>query len=283
MRVTAHRLGWLAVLLAVASPASGQLAQSPDFQATALTLDAVGGGTSSLSLAGHTSCGDVSGGPMSSPQFNAVIGFLGGDEPDVTDVPVLFGMQPGFGPIAGGTELVLGGINFDKFGSAASISVTIDGTPVEDLVVQSNSLITATAPAGLSGPHDVVISSSLGATTEGNAFVYTPAVVTTPRSPLKSQLEIRNYGAVGDSYFTLISLTSWVAPTRFGTLLIGPTFLELLPPTPYPAPLGIARVTLHMPNAPVLHGLVIHFQSLSMSQQSPLEGALTNASTTSIP
>jgi hypothetical protein len=283
MRLHADRLGWLAVLLAAASPVSAQLAQSPNFQATAISLDAAGGGASSLNLAARVVSGDVSGGPMGSPQYNAIIGFLAAEDPRVTDAPVIFGMQPAFGPIAGGTELVFGGVNFDKFGTAATISVTIDGTPVDDLVVQSNSLITATAPAGLSGPHDVAISSSLGATSESDAYVYTPAVVTTPVAYVKGQLEIKNYGAEGDSYLTLVSLESWTARTQYGVLLVGPTLLFLVPPTPYPAPLGIAKLSIHVPNLPALHGLDFHFQSLSITQLRPLQGSFTNVSTTSIP
>jgi hypothetical protein len=107
---------------------------------------------SSLGVTARLSVGGPSSEPMSSAQFGAVIGFLGGEAPDVTDLPVVYGLDPAFGPIAGGTALVIGGINFDKFGSAPSLDVTIDGVPVDDLVVQSDTQITATAPGRPLGP-----------------------------------------------------------------------------------------------------------------------------------
>jgi hypothetical protein len=279
-----HRLGWvLAILLGTAGPLGAQIAQSRNIVLTDLSLDAVGDGMSSLGVTARLSVGGPSSEPMSSAQFSALIGFLGGDAPDVTDVPVVYGLQPAFGPIAGGTPLVIGGVNFDKFGTAASLSVTIDGVPLDGLVVQSDSQITGTAPAGLNGPHDVVVSSSLGATTQPDAYIHTPALITTQNAMLKSRLDIRNYGATGDQYMTLASLTSWSAPTKYGTLLVGPVFITLLPPMPYPGPLGIATVSVKIPNSPVLHGLTVHFQSLSITQPTPLLGSLTNASATFIP
>ena len=280
----ARRLGWLvAASLGTACPLFAQLAQSADFQLENLSLDAVGDGMSSLDLTARLSVGNPSSAAMSSPQFSVLIGFLRAGEPDVTDVPVVYGLQPAFGPIAGGTPLVIGGINFDKFGTGASVSVTIDGVPVDGVVVQSDSQITGTAPAGLNGPHDVVITSSLGATTQPGAYVHTPALVASQQAPLKSRLELRNYGEAGDQYLTLASLTSWAAPTHFGLLEVGPIFITLLPPLPYPAPLGIAKVSFKVPNSPVLHGLTVHFQSLSITQRTPLLGSLTNASATLIP
>ena len=279
-----RRLGWLAaVALGTACPLRAQLAQGAEFQLTDLTLDAVGDGMSALDVTARLSVGNPSSVPMSSAQFSVAIGFLGGAEPDVTDVPVVYGLQPAFGPIEGGTPLVIGGTNFDKFGTGASVSVTIDGVPVDGLVVQSDSLITGTAPAGLNGPHAVVVSSSLGATMQAGGYVHTPALVATPQATLKSRLDLCNYGAAGDQYMTLASLTSWAAGTKFGTLLIGPNFITLLPPTPYASPLGISKTSIKIPNSPVLHGLAIHFQSLSISQRTPLLGSLTNASATLVP
>jgi hypothetical protein len=284
MRSHTSRLAWLcALVLGTACPLRAQLAESPNFQLTDLSLDAVGDGMSALDITARLSAGSVSSEPMASAQFGAVIGFLGGEAPDVTDLPVVYGLDPAFGPIAGGTALVIGGINFDKFGSAASLDVTIDGVPVDDLVVQSDTQITATAPAGLSGPHEVVVSSSLGTTAQPGGYIHTPALITTPNAPLKSRLDIRNYGAPGDAYMTLASLSSWVAPTHYGTLLVGPTFITLLQPAPYAGPLGISTVSVKVPNSPVLHGLLVHFQSLSITQLSPLQGSLTNASATLIP
>ncbi len=283
MGLHVRRIAWLAFVLAAAVPAPAQIASSSNLHCTAYGVDGAGGGQSSLTMAAHAALGEVSGGPLVSDRYTAIVGFLGGSDPQVTNLPVVFGINPPFGPKAGGTAISIGGHNFDKFGSGPTVEVTVGGTPVDNLVVQSDSLITATMPAGPAGAHDVEVSNSIGATTEPEGFVYTPAILTTPVVPMGGVLKIRNYGPVGDYYWTVVSLTTMSKPTKFGLLLVGPTIFELLTPTPYPPSDGVSTVTIHVPNDPALQGLDVHFQSLSVTAFKPVEGELTNATTTSIP
>jgi len=220
---------------------------------------------------------------MSAGAFTAQIGFLGANDPQATNAPVVFGLQPAFGPKAGGTPISIAGLNFGKFGTAANLSVTIGGQPVSDLVVQSETLITATTPAGASGPHDVVVSGDLGSSANAASFLHTPAITTTPVVATGGLLEIRNYGPVGDSFQTVVSLSAWSASTKFGTLLIGPVIYTLIGTSPYPPSDGVAVLPVLVPNDPVLHGLTVHFQSLSIAGAGPLQSALTNAAATTIP
>src|SRR5262245_60738274 len=160
--------------LAMPSGAAGQLAHAADCRLDAYVLDAAGGGTASLNVAAHTSVGE-GGRVMSAGLISAQIGFLGANDPQASNAPVVFGVQPAFGPKAGGTPISISGLNFGKFGTAANLSVTIGGQPVSGLVVHSETLITATTPAGGSGPHDVVVSGDLGASASPGTFLHTPA------------------------------------------------------------------------------------------------------------
>jgi len=274
-------LAGIALWLVASTPAAAQFAKSPGFRLTAYTFDGSGGGMSSLNVAGHTAC-DLSSTPMSSGQVTAIIGFLGANDPGVSNDPIVFGLQPAFGPLAGGTAFTMGGRNFDKLRSSSSLSLSIGGMPVSDLVVLSDTLLTGTTPPGATGPQDVVLDNSIGTFTLKGGFVYTPAIVTSPIAPIGSQVEIRNYGSVSNRYWTFLSFVPIEAPTQYGMLYLGPPLLQIFPPTPYPAPLGIASSALQVPDNAALRGVTVQFQSLCITQLSPLQGSLTNASSTAI-
>src|SRR5262245_46525094 len=87
-----------AFLTMLALPAAAQIAASPGARLTAVSLDGAGGGLASLHTAGHLSLGDLSGGELASPRYRATIGFLGANDPQVTNGPVVFGVQPAYGP-----------------------------------------------------------------------------------------------------------------------------------------------------------------------------------------
>jgi hypothetical protein len=272
-----------ACLATLVLPAHAQLAASPGVRLAAFSLDGSGGGLASLDTAGHLALGDLSGGELVSPRYRATLGFLGANDPQVTNSPVVFGVQPAYGPREGGTQLSLTGLNFDKFGAGASLSVTVGGHIASSVLVKSSSLITLVVPAGVSGPADIVVSDSLGTGTRHAAFLYTPAVTATPVVPLGGELALRNYGPPGQEFLSLVSLTTCALPMRFGTLLVGPNFIELLSPTPYPSPDGVSEAFYTVPQDVALSGLVAHFQSLSISQLQPLQATFTNACTLTIP
>lgn len=196
---------------------------------------------------------------------------------------MLFGIAPHYGPKAGGTAVTISGINFDKFGSGGTIQVKFGGIAATSIVVHSNSMITCVTPAGFSGPRAVQVSSSYGAAVDPDGFLYTPAITTTPVVPLGGTLEMRNYGPPGAAYVTFVSTSTGVSPTPYGPLLIGPSpFLQLTPMLPYPLGDGISPIDIVVPMLPSLHGIVAHFQTLSVSI--PLaSSSFTNASSTAIP
>ncbi|HEX5009838.1 MAG TPA: IPT/TIG domain-containing protein [Planctomycetota bacterium] len=280
MRRPALRLACLALL---AVPAAAQIARSPQTRLLALTLDGAGGSAASVEVAAHVSLGDLSGGQLASNHYRAVFGFLAGNDPHATTAPVVFGVQPPFGPLTGGQVLTLTGLNFDNFRQGDSLEVSIGGRSVGDVSVHSSTLVAVVCPPGEPGPADVVVTSSLGTSTAEGAFTYIPAIATTPVVRLGGEIELRNWGPPGDSYVTLASLTPWSARTRFGPLLIGPIAFQLMPARRYPAPDGLAIVSVRLPDDDVLAGLTFYFQSLDVSRTPPFGGTLTNASTVTVP
>ena len=273
----------LACLALLAAPAAAQIARSPQTRLMALTLDGAGGSAASLEMAAHVSLGDLSGGQLASNHYRAVVGFLAGNDPHATSAPVVFGVQPPCGPMAGGQVLTLTGLNFDNFGQGDSLEVSIGGQLVGDVSVHSPTVVAVICPTGVAGPADVVVSSSLGSSTAEGAFTYLPSITTTPSARLGGEIELRNWGPPGDTYVTFVSLTPWSASTRYGTLLIGPIYFQLMPARRYPARDGLAVVSLRLPDDDTLGGLTFYFQSLDISHAPPFGGTLSNASSVTVP
>jgi len=273
----------LVALLALTPAATGQLvSQSGGYQLAALSLDGGGGGTCSLAFSSWVAIGELSSGQLLSANFKATIGFLAGSDPKPKNSPIVFGVTPAFGPKPGGNVITISGLNFDKFGSGPSTNVLIGGNLAVTNVL-SNTQLTATVPAGFSGPRPLQVTNPFGAYTNLTGYIYTPAITTSAIVPIGSNLTIRNYGQAGQTYDTYVSSSPWVAMTKFGQFLIGPVpLLELLPNYSYPGPDGVSTVVIAVPDDPVLQGLVVYFQTLSISNPSPLAGVLTNASTTAI-
>lgn len=77
------------------------------------------------------------------------------------------GVDPASGPAAGGTALTLEGRGF-----ASGMTATLGGLPLADLVVVSDTEATATAPAGASGPVDLVVRTADEQARLRDAFLY---------------------------------------------------------------------------------------------------------------
>jgi hypothetical protein len=69
------------------------------------------------------------------------------------------GIVPDFGPTAGGTNVTITGSNFVTTGVT---SVTFAGAQATNVVVVNSTTITATSPAGLAGPANVVVTDAYG-------------------------------------------------------------------------------------------------------------------------
>jgi hypothetical protein len=275
-------IGLACLLLVPAGRA--QISTSSSYQLVDFVLDDGGGGTASVNYAAAVSLGGRTGGQFTSANFKAGLGILETSDPQPSNLPVVFGITPDFGPKAGGTAVTITGLNFDKFGAGPSVTVDVGGSSATGVNVASNTLITATVPAGAKGPQDLTVSSSFGSSFSPGAFIYTPAITTTPNSVQGGTVTIRNYGEVGNVFNTYISNVTTSANTKFGTLLIGPFPIYLvLPVLSYTGPDGINEIVADVPVDPALDGLTVYFQSLDISGFGPVTGELTNRSSTTFP
>ena len=81
--------------------------------------------------------------------------------------PTLTSVTPGSGPTAGGTPITLTGTNF-----ATGATVTVGGTAATGVTRVNSTTVTATTPAGTSGPKMVQITSNGQMASMANAFTY---------------------------------------------------------------------------------------------------------------
>jgi IPT/TIG domain len=86
--------------------------------------------------------------------------------------PTITHVTPGTGSITGGTVVTITGTGF-----TGAVSVTFGGVPAESFTVNSDTSITATAPAGTTGSADVVVTGA-GGPSSAATFTYEPAGAT---------------------------------------------------------------------------------------------------------
>src|SRR5215831_4554252 len=92
----------------------------------------------------------------------------------VLPAPTVTGVSPSSGPAAGGTAITINGTNF-----ASGATVTLGGTGATNVVVVSNSQITATTAAHAAGAVNVVVTNSDGQSgTLANGYTYQGAAPT---------------------------------------------------------------------------------------------------------
>jgi len=268
-------------VVATAGAAGAQGPSSPNFVLLDDGLDGGGGGECSPAFASFHALAPLSGATMTSTEFDLVLGFLGVEDPSPTNAPVIFGVTPGFGPMAGGTAIAIAGLNFDKFGVGPSILVDVAGVPATGVVVVSNTHIDALSPAGPSGPNSLTVSSSFGSDTLPEGFIHTPAVLSSPAVMLGGSLELKNYGPTSAILFDAFASPSLASmPSPFGTIFLDTSILfNVIEDGLYPAPNGIHLVSFPVPTDPSLSGLNLHFQTAVMLSSVPQTIVLTNRST----
>ncbi|GAA3048724.1 hypothetical protein GCM10010464_11220 [Pseudonocardia yunnanensis] len=93
------------------------------------------------------------------------------------NAPVITGLSPDQGPASGGTVVTITGTGF-----AGATSVTFGGTLATAFTVDSDTQITATAPAHAPGTADVVVTAP-GGTSTGSPYAYVAAPVITTLAP----------------------------------------------------------------------------------------------------
>jgi alpha-tubulin suppressor-like RCC1 family protein/phosphodiesterase/alkaline phosphatase D-like protein len=87
--------------------------------------------------------------------------------------PSVTGLEPSYGPKAGGTSVTISGTNFSEV-----TAVRFGSTNAKKYTVNSTTSITATSPAGAGGPVDVTVTTAGGtsATSTADQFSYGPTI-----------------------------------------------------------------------------------------------------------
>ncbi len=271
-RLTAVGLGLLALS---AAGGRAQLAQGPGYRLTGYVISGTGGGGASSAAAGYGATAAFgSATPPTSFSFRASAGFVAATQPLSGNAPVLFGVDPPVGPATGGTTLRLTGIGLTRL--ATPLTVRVDGFPATNVQRLSDLAVTCTTPGGTYGP--VAVELSDGTTTLQQSFVYVPGVVTAPFATLGTELRVACHGIAGTHFLVYGALAPAQIPfPPFGTLLLDPTTLFLTAQGSFPAPPGLVRARLPVPDAPALSGLVLYFQLLSVDVAAlPIVVRLTN-------
>ncbi len=113
------------------------------------------------------------------------------DEYVYASAPVVTSVVPSFGPLGGGSSVIVNGTGFDPAGVAAS-DVSVGGTNVPPcpgspcFVVGSDTQVTIESfPAGLAGPVDITVTTVGGtsATTSADQYTYVPPPAVTGVAP----------------------------------------------------------------------------------------------------
>ena len=280
----------LVAALALAAPLATGQASSANFKLASWGFASSGGGASAVPGAGWTNEGELSSGELLSPSFRAIVGNLGSLRPQMTtNVPTLFGINPPYAPKAGGSTITVYGYNFNALGSGASDVMEIGGNLVTGLTVLSNTVMTGTVPAGTgtnggAGPQPVQIDNTFGSMLLPGAFINAPAVTSSPVALVGETIRLDNYGPTTAAFRCFVSTATTFANTKYGKLLIGPfPFYEILFFQLYPGPDGVQKLELDVPDDPILNGVTVYFQTLTITGLGPLTGSLTNSSTSTFP
>ena len=137
-------------------------------------------------------------------------GGLTADSGTITVTPTITSVSPNLGPIAGGTSVVISGSGF-----TGASAVTFGGTAATSFNVDTDSQITAVAPAHTSGLTDVRVTTVGGTSAivaaDGYTYVNPPTV--TAVSP--------NAGPIGGGTSVTLTGTNFVAPGA--TVIFGAT------------------------------------------------------------
>ncbi|HET6201916.1 MAG TPA: IPT/TIG domain-containing protein [Planctomycetota bacterium] len=260
--------------------AHGQVAQSASFRVDLFTFTGGGGGVASPGNAAHVALPAMGGTVLSSPNYDAAFGFLECFDPGRTNAPIIFGITPNFGSMVGGTAITISGLNYNSFGTAPSVSVSIAGSSATGLTVVSDTIINCVTPAGPSGPNPVTVSSAFGSDTLPEGFIHAPALTGSPTVVHGGSLALTNYGPAGSAFQVFFSISPAVIPfPPFGTILIDPAFAIPIFAGVYTPPNGTTTLTIPVPNNPALVGFTGYFQTIAIVLPLPV---LTNRATTTV-
>jgi hypothetical protein len=152
-------------------------------------------------------------------------------------------------------------------------------------VIQDDSTITCTTPAGSPGPVDVTVSNSVGSGTLVAGFTYTPAVAWTGDASLGGKVTVEYLCQPLDGILAIAGLPPAVqipTPPYTGALSISPFQILFLVPTHF-WPSDEFTLDGTIPNDPALSGTTILLQALiGSSFVQPKDACWTNCASLTI-
>jgi len=87
--------------------------------------------------------------------------------PTAASPPLMTGLSPNNGGVAGGTLVTISGTGF-----TGATAVTFGGTAATAVTVVNSNTITCSSPAKTAGSYDVIVTAPAGATPAGTKFTY---------------------------------------------------------------------------------------------------------------
>ena len=112
----------------------------------------------------------------------------------VVSGPTISSITPDRGPTSGGTEVTILGANFTE-----DVTVTLGGTALQDVTVESSTRITGRTPSHAAGTVDLVVSNDYGTATLENAFTYVAPPAITSVSPNQGRGDV-NITITGENF-----------------------------------------------------------------------------------
>ena len=166
--------------------------------------------------------------------------------------PVVTGVSPDAGPTTGGTVVTVTGSGF-----APGAEVDFGTTPSATVTVDSGTQITASAPAGSSGPVDVSVATSQGTSPndQGDVFIYGAPVVESLR-PVSGPTTGGTGVTVVGTGFTRDATVDFGATPAASVTVNSDTSLTAVSP---PGTSGVVDLTVTSPAGPSATGSADEF------------------------
>jgi hypothetical protein len=158
----------------------------------------------------------------------------------VGNVPVVTGVTPNSGPLAGGTPVTITGANF-----LGATAVSFGGTPALAFTVHNDATITATSPGHAAGTVNVIVTNAIGSSTGTTAsqFTYTSGgPIITGLSPTGGPTAGGTTVTITGSGFLTTTAVSFGGVPATGFTVLGPNTISAIAP-PHASGTVFVRVT----------------------------------------
>jgi len=171
--------------------------------------------------------------------------------PPPTGIPTVTGVSPNTGPETGGTSVIVSGTNF-----TGATAVRFDFTQATSFVVDSDTQITAIAPAHIPQVIGVFVTNATGESLNSDLDNYTYVSVPPSDDRQVFTRNVRNSSLTDNSIVRMevfldgvleVTGSNTTIPTNT-TSLVSVTFEGVLPPVPYKLQIVITDITPGYPN-----------------------------------